>query len=49
MDARAFYRSESNFTFGSTQYSDHAPTSHWKYSLSNGIGMMLHVGVMVLL
>lgn len=45
-DTRAFYRGKSDFTFGSTQYSDHAPTSHWNYSISKGTGMMLNVGVM---
>ena len=45
IDTRVFYRGKSDFTFGSTQYNDHAPTNHWKYSISNTTGIMLNVGV----
>lgn len=46
IDTRALYRGEGSFTFGSTQYSDHAPTDHWRYSVGRGIGVMLNVGVL---
>lgn len=47
VDTRAFYRGTGDFTFGSTQYTDHAPTDHWKFSTSRGIGMMVNIGVML--
>ena len=46
IDMRIFYRGKGDFTFGSTQYTNHAPTDHWRYSTDRGIGMMLNVGVL---
>jgi hypothetical protein len=45
IDTRVFCRDKGDFTFGSTQYSDHAPTNHWEYSIDKSTGIMLTVGV----
>jgi hypothetical protein len=45
-DSRFFYRGEGDFIFGSTIYTDHAPTNHWKYSMGSGTGMMVNAGLM---
>lgn len=45
IDTRVFCRGAGDFTFGSTQYTDHAPTDHWRYSIAKGVGIMLNIGV----
>lgn len=47
VDTRSFYRGAGVFTFGSTQYTDHAPTDHWTFSIGSGVGMMFNIGVML--
>jgi opacity protein-like surface antigen len=45
IDMRAYYRGKADFTFGSTRYSDHAPTSNWDYRMNNNKGIMLSAGL----
>ncbi len=47
IDARGVYRGESEFTFGSTKYTDHPPTDNWNYSIDGGIGFMLTAGLSI--
>ncbi len=47
IDAQGLYRDKSEFTFGSTVYSDHPPTDSWKYSIDKGLGIMLTTGLRI--
>lgn len=49
IDARGIYRGESEFTFGSTKYTDHAPTDNWKYLTGKGVGVVLTTGLIIFL
>lgn len=49
VDIRGYYRGKADFNFGSTRYSDHAPTDHWVYSMNNGKGILLSAGLNVTL
>lgn len=44
VDVCGYYQGKADFTFGSTRYSDHAPTNHWEYSMTNGKGISLNAG-----
>ena len=46
IETRSFYRGKGTFVFGSTQYSDHAPTDHWTFSTGKGMGIMVNIGIM---
>ncbi len=47
IDARGLYRGKSEFTFGSTVYSDHPPTNSWQYSIDKGVGVVLTAGLII--
>jgi hypothetical protein len=47
LDARGTYRGATEFTFGSTKYTDHAPTDNWNYSIEKAIGVMLTTGLAI--
>jgi opacity protein-like surface antigen len=47
IDARGIYQESGNFTFGSTQYTDHAPTDNWTYRIDGGVSFMLTAGVCI--
>ena len=47
IDARGMYRGKSEFTFGSTKYTDHPPTDNWRYSIGNGVGIVLTTGLII--
>jgi hypothetical protein len=47
IDARGMYRGEGEFNFGSTKYTDHAPTDNWTYTIDKGVTYMLTAGVVV--
>jgi hypothetical protein len=44
IDARGIYQERGNFTFGSTQYTDHAPTDNWSYMIDGGFTYMITAG-----
>lgn len=41
VDLSATYRGNGDFTFGSTKYTDHAPTDNWNYSIEGGINSFI--------
>lgn len=45
MDARGIYTGENNFIFGSTKYSDHAPTDNWSYSIDSRVFYTISLGL----
>ena len=45
IDIRGTYRGPGEFTFGSTKYSDHAPTDNWTYIIGRHANMMLTAGL----
>lgn len=45
IDVRGTYRGPGEFTFGSTKYTDHAPTDHWTYIIGRHANMMLTAGL----
>lgn len=45
IDLRGTYRGAGEFTFGSTKYSDHAPTDNWNYTIGRHANMMLTAGL----
>lgn len=45
IDVRGTYRGAGDFTFGSTKYTDHAPTDNWNYTIDKGVGYMLTTGL----
>jgi len=47
IDARGMYMGESTFVFGSTVYTDHAPTDNWTYKIGTGITYAITVGLRV--
>ena len=47
IDARGMYMGESTFVFGSTVYTDHAPTDNWTYMIDKGITYAITVGLRV--
>jgi hypothetical protein len=47
IDVRGIYQESGNFTFGSTQYTDHAPTDNWTYMIDGGVSYMLTAGVCI--
>lgn len=47
LDARGMYAGESKFVFGSTKYSDHAPTDHWTYSIARSVLCVITLGLIV--
>jgi hypothetical protein len=47
IDARGIYQESGNFTFGSTQYTDHAPTDNWTYMIDGGVSYMLTAGLCI--
>ncbi len=49
LDARGIYRDATEFTFGSTKYTDHAPTDNWNYSVDKALGYMLTTGIIITL
>jgi opacity protein-like surface antigen len=49
IDARGMYTGESEFTFGSTKYSDHAPTDNWMYTIDGGVTYTFTLGLCVYL
>jgi hypothetical protein len=46
-DARGMYSGESNFVFGSTKYSDHAPTDNWTYTIDQSLIYIITLGLSV--
>lgn len=47
LDARGIYAGESKFVFGSTQYSDHAPTDNWTYTIDRSLIYIINLGLSV--
>lgn len=47
LDTRGMYAGESKFVFGSTKYSDHAPTDHWTYSIARSVLCVITLGLIV--
>jgi|GEM_PF-3433939 len=47
IDARGIFQEKGSFTFGSTQYTDHAPTDNWIYMMDGGVSYMLTAGVCI--
>ena len=45
VDLRGTYRGAGEFTFGSTKYTDHAPTDNWNYTIGRHANMMLTAGL----
>lgn len=45
VDLRGTYRGTGEFTFGSTKYTDHAPTDNWNYTIGRHANMMLTAGL----
>lgn len=45
IDLRGTYRGDADFTFGSTKYTDHAPTDHWNYTIGRHANMMFTGGL----
>ncbi len=45
IDARSIYRGQGNYNFGSTIYSDHAPTNNWEYTIEKGMSHSVNVGI----
>ena len=46
-DARAMSVGESTFNFGSTKYSDHAPTDNWMYMIGQNTAYTITLGLCV--
>lgn len=44
-DARALFVGTSEFNFGSTRYTDHAPTDNWMYTIDRGVAQSIAVGL----
>ncbi len=49
IDARGMYMGESKFIFGSTKYTDHAPTDNWTYMIDKSVTYMITAGLCVYL
>ena len=49
IDARGMYMGESKFIFGSTKYTDHAPTDNWTYIIDKSVIYMITAGLCVYL
>ena len=49
IDARGMYMGESKFIFGSTKYTDHAPTDNWTYMIDKSVTYMITTGLCVYL
>ena len=49
IDARGMFMGESNFIFGSTKYTDHAPTDNWTYMIDKSVTYMITTGLCVYL
>jgi hypothetical protein len=49
IDARGIYSGENNFVFGSTKYSDHAPTDNWSYSIGPSMFYTVTLGLCITL
>lgn len=47
LDARGIYSGENKFVFGSTKYSDHAPTDNWTYTIDNSLMYIITLGLSV--
>jgi opacity protein-like surface antigen len=47
IEARSMYMGESTFTFGSTKYTDHAPTDNWNYKIDRNLSYALSLGLCV--
>jgi hypothetical protein len=47
VDARGMFVGESTFNFGSTIYSDHAPTDNWIYKMGGSSLYSVNVGLCV--
>jgi hypothetical protein len=47
VDARGIYRGQSEFTFGSTVYTDHPPTNSWQYSIDKGLSFLITTGLCI--
>ena len=45
IDARGIYTGESKFIFGSTKYTDHAPTDNWTYTIDKSVKYMITTGL----
>ncbi len=49
IDARGMYMGESKFIFGSTKYTDHAPTDNWMYMIDKSVTYMITKGLCIYL
>ncbi|MBM3918617.1 MAG: hypothetical protein FJ344_03815 [Sphingomonadales bacterium] len=47
IDARTMYMGESKYVFGSTKYSDHAPTDNWTYTINPNLIHTITLGLCV--
>lgn len=47
LDARGIYAGENNFIFGSTKYSDHAPTDNWTYMIDRSLIYIISLGLII--
>jgi len=47
IDARGMYMGESKYVFGSTIYSDHAPTNNWTYTIDPNLTYTITLGLCV--
>lgn len=45
IDVRGTYRGAGEFTFGSTKYTDHAPTDNWNYIIGRHANLMFTAGL----
>jgi hypothetical protein len=49
IDARGMFMGESEFIFGSTKYTDHAPTDNWTYMIDRSVTYSIALGLCVYL
>ena len=49
IDASGITQGKGNFNFGSTKYTDHAPTDNWNYSINGGTTYQFTTGLCVTL